>query len=131
MEDEELEQEQKQENNENRKQTFKVAFISSVCTLLLIIFILFMVILGFKKCSKNNGGIASSKSSSSQYVEIYDNQSLDTLFKKIVNQRLLVNGFDADSLKDIYAVSYIDIIQIAFPCLSAFLMNQIRCITIH
>ena len=110
MSDNELkQQEQKQDNKEKRKQTFKVAFISSVCTLLLIIIILFCVILGLKKCTRvpsNNGSSSSGDSSGPVYN--FDNDKLDTVFKKIVSKQMLVDGFDPDELTEVLGVTYTD-----------------------
>ena len=105
---EELEQAQRQDNKEKRKQTFKVAFISSVCTLLLIIIILLCVIFGLKKCTRVPNSGPSSSGSSSGPVYNFDNDRLDTVFKKIVYKQMLVDGFDPAELTEVLGVTYTD-----------------------
>ena len=104
MEDEELGQDQKQEKKKKRKQTIKVAFISSVCTLLLIIIILFCVVLGLKKCTRvsNNSSLGSSQ----EYN--YDNTKLDTVFKKLVFNQVYVDMGTEDPIDNIVVVTYSD-----------------------
>ena len=102
----ELNNQDQQDNKKQARSTLKTVMITVICTLLVVIILLFIVILCLRGgCKKNK---SNSNSSSSSYTEIYDNKKLDEVFKKIVNQRLIVNGFDTDTLKDVYAVSYID-----------------------
>ena len=109
MEGKELEQqEQKQDNKKNRKQTIRVAVISSFCTLLLIAILLLLILFGLKNCSKasNNGSSNNEQSSSRKYN--YDNVKLDTVFKKLVSNQVFVDMGSEDPIDDIYAVSYSD-----------------------
>lgn len=95
-----------QDSKKQARRMLKTVVVAVICTLLAVIILLFVVILCLRGgCNKNR---SNSSNSSSSYTEIYDNKKLDTVFKKIVNQRLIVNGFDTDNLKDVYAVSYID-----------------------
>ena len=102
-------QEQKEDNKEKRKQTLKVAITSSICTLLLIIIILLLVILGLKKCGPTtNKGSSSNGNTSSQYVEVYDNKTLNNVFKTIVKEqrRIDAEGVDIITPKEVIAVTY-------------------------
>ena len=106
MTDEELDQqdkqEQKEDNKEKHKQTLKVAVTSSICTLLLIIIILLLVILGLKKC----GPTTNKGNTSSQYVEVYDNKTLNNVFKTIVKEQRKIDADEDIVPKDIIAVTY-------------------------
>ena len=111
MSNEELDQqdkrEQKKDNKEKRKQTIKVAITSSICTLLLIIIILLLVILGLKKCEPTtNKGSSSNDNTSSQYVEVYDNKTLNNVFKTIVKEQRKIDADEDIVPKDIIAVTY-------------------------
>ena len=96
-----------EEVKDKKKYTFKVAFISVICTLLFIIILLLFVLLGLKKCSNNKGNNTSSSSSSSQK---YESNKLDNLFKKIVWTYLDYNGLEValSELNDVIAVTYTD-----------------------
>ena len=109
MRNKELEQQTNQEDKQNKRDTFKVAIISSASTLILIIIILLLVILGLKNCSSNKGdyGSYSSSSSSNPPAYNYDNESLNNQFIKIVNYERLVGGFD-EAPTDVVATTYID-----------------------
>ena len=105
--DQQDKQEQKEGNKEKRKQTLKVAIASSICTLLLIIVILLLVILGLKKCGPTtNKGSSTSDNISSQYVEIYDNKTLDNVLKTIVKKQRKIDAEEDIVPKDIVAVTY-------------------------
>ena len=110
MEDEKLNQQdrqdQKEDNKEKRKQIVKVAVTSSFCTLLLIIIILLLVILGLKKCGPATNISSGPSNTSSQYVEIYDNKTLDNVFKKIVKEQRKIDADEDIIPKDIIAVTY-------------------------
>lgn len=102
-------QDQKQDNKEKHKQTIKIAFISSICTLLLVIIVLLCVILGLKKCGRvSNNGVSSSNGEPSGSVYNFDNDKLDAVFKKIVSKQMIVDGFDIDELTDVLVVTYTD-----------------------
>ena len=104
--DQQDKQEQKEDNKEKRKQTVKVAVTSSICTLLLIIIILLLVILGLKKCGPSSNTSSGSPDTSSQYEEIYDNKTLDNVFKKIVKEQRKIDADEDISPQDIIAVTY-------------------------
>ena len=91
----------------NKRDTFKVAIISSVSTLILIIIILLLVIFGMKNCSSNNKETSSSSSNVNEPTYHYDNELLNNQFIKIVNYERLVSGYD-DVPTDVVAVTYID-----------------------
>ena len=95
-----------EEGKGKNKYTFKVAFISVICTLLFIIILLLFVLFGLKKCSSRSSSASSIGNSSSMKYN-YDNEKLDNTFKKIVEKQLLVDGFD-DTLTDVIAVVYLD-----------------------
>ena len=96
-----------EEGKGKKKYTFKVAFISAVCTLLFIIILLLFVLFGLKKCSsKSNGGSSNGQSSSQKYN--YDNAKLNNVFKKLVSNQVYVDMGSEDPIDDIYAVSYSD-----------------------
>ena len=91
----------------DKRDTFKVAIISSVSTLILIIIILLLVIFGMKNCSSNNKETSSSSSNVNEPTYHYDNESLNNQFIKIVNYERLVGGFD-EAPTDVVAITYID-----------------------
>ena len=99
--------EEEEKKDEGRK-TLKTVLASVVCTLLFVIIILLLVLLGLKRCSGREGDSSSIDSASSQYVEIYDNQTLDSVFKKIVREqrRIDTDGADLITPKDVIAVTY-------------------------
>ena len=105
-------QEQKENNKENRKQTVKVAITSSICALLFIIILLLLILLGLKNCSnkQNNDGPTSSSTPDSSYVDNYDRDDIDNVFKKIVWEYLDFNGFEVPltDLTNVIAVTYAD-----------------------
>ena len=113
MADEELKQQDKQEQKEKKKELaksdLKIVITSIVCTLLFIIILLLLVLLGLKKCNKDNSGLPSSSGTSSSSIKYdYDVNKIDDVFKKIVKNQLIVDGFDEDSLKDVISVTYSD-----------------------
>lgn len=111
MPDEELEQQDKQEQKEEKKKQakrdLKIVITSIVCTLLFII-ILLLLLLGLKKCNKDNSGLSSSSGPYSSIKYDYDVDKIDGVFKKIVKNQLIVDGFDEDPLKDVISVTYSD-----------------------
>ena len=113
MADEELKQQDKQEQKEKKKELaksdLKIVITSIVCTLLFIIILLLLVLLGLKKCNKDNSGLPSSSGTSSSSIKYdYDVNKIDDVFKKIVKNQLIVDGFDEDPLKDVISVTYSD-----------------------
>ena len=104
--DQQDKQEQKEDSKEKRKQTVKVAITSSICTLLLIIIILLLVILGLKKCGPTSNISSGPSNTSSQYEEIYDNKTLDIVFKKIVKEQRKIDADEDIIPQDIIAVTY-------------------------
>ena len=110
--DKQEQQEQQEQKKEENKKTLKTVITSVICTLLFIIILLLLILLGLKKCmgpvpdigdSSNNGN------TSSQYVEIYDNKTLDNVFKKIVKEQRRIDTQDdvVDLIvpKDVIAVT--------------------------
>ncbi|MBO7573822.1 MAG: hypothetical protein J6T25_03500 [Bacilli bacterium] len=91
-----------EEGKGKKKYTFKVAFISVICTLLFIIILLLFVLFGLKKCSSRT-----SSGSSTSYTERYITSDLDNVFKLIVKAGLEDLGID-DSVNKIYAVNWVD-----------------------
>ena len=96
-----------EKKNENKRDTFKVAIISSVSTLILIIIILLLVIFGMKNCSSNNKESSSSSSNVNEPTYHYDNELLNNQFIKIVNYERLVSGYE-EVPTDVVVVTYID-----------------------
>ena len=91
----------------DKRDTFKVAIISSVSTLILIIIILLLVIFGMKNCSSNNKETSSSSSNVNEPTYHYDNELLNNQFIKIVNFERQAIGYEEAPSK-VVAVSYID-----------------------
>ena len=91
----------------DKRDTLKVAIISSVSTLILIIIILLLVIFGMKNCSSNNKESSSSSSNVNEPTYHYDNELLNNQFIKIVNYERLVSGYE-EVPTDVVVVSYID-----------------------
>ena len=113
MDDKELEQrEQKQEVKEQKKEenkkTLKTVITSVICTLLFIIILLLLILLGLKKCVARLGDSSNNDNTSSEYVEIYDNVTLNDVFKKIVSKHLFINFGEDKEMSDIIAVTYTD-----------------------
>lgn len=108
MENEELEQqdkqEQKEDGKEKRKQTLKVAITSSFCTLLFIVILLLLILLCLRNCSKKQSGDNSSSSNEPTWTE-YDNPRLNNVFKEIVNTYIEFNDVRKD-LKDVMMAKY-------------------------
>ena len=108
-EDKQNNKEQKQQDNDDRKKTLKTVITTIFCTLLFIIILLLLILLGLKKCNKDNSGLPSSSDSSSSSIKYdYDVNKIDDVFKKIVKNQLIVDGFDEDPLKDVVSVTYSD-----------------------
>ena len=75
--------------------------------MLFIISILLLILFGLKKCNKDNSGLSSSSGTSDSSIKYdYDVNKIDDVFKKIVKNQLIVDGFDEDSLKDVISVTY-------------------------
>ena len=98
---------EEEKKTSDKRDTFKVAIISSVSTLILIIIILLLVIFGMKNCSSNNKETSSSSSNVNEPTYNYDNELLNNQFIKIVNYERLVSGYE-DVPTDVVVVSYID-----------------------
>ena len=108
-ESEELEQQDKQEQKENnkekRKQTLKTVVISVICTLLFVILLLLFVILCLKNCSAKGNN---EQTSSSQPIDTERNNKITDVFLDIVNKQMTFDGYDADELTSVVAVTYED-----------------------
>ena len=79
-----------------------------ICTLLFIIILLLLILLGLKKCAARLGDSFNNENTSSEYVEIYDNVTLNDVFKKIVNKHLFINFDENKEMSDVIAVTYKD-----------------------
>ena len=95
-----------EEGKDKKKYTFKVAFISVVCTLLFIIILLLFVLFGLKKCSSHSSGSSIGNSSSMKYN--YDNAKLNDVFKKLVSNQVFVDMGVEDPIDEIVVVTYSD-----------------------
>ena len=102
--------EQKEQKKEENKKTLKTVVTSVICTLLFIIILLLLILLGLKKCSGHLdlGNSSNDENTSSEYVEIYDNVTLNDVFKKIVNKHLFINFDENKEMNDVIAVIYKD-----------------------
>ena len=100
----------KEEKKEQGKRDLKLVITSIVATLLFIIILLLLILLGLKKCARdNNGTLPNSSSEPDSSIKYdYDVNKIDDVFKKIVKNQLLVDGFDEDPLKDVISVTYSD-----------------------
>ena len=92
---------------EEHKKTLKTIVISVICTLLFIIVILLLVLFCLMKC-KSDTGNSSNISTSSEYVEIYDSNKLDNVFKSIVKKHANISFSEDIEVKDVVAVTYSD-----------------------
>ena len=97
-----------QEGNPKRQEkmssTFKVAMITAITTLLLIAILLLLILFGMKKCQGNTQG----NTSSEQPIDTETNAKINKSFLDIVKTQMSFDGFDADELKSVVAVSYKD-----------------------
>ncbi len=102
-------------NKENKKEyveegrkekvsnTFKVAMITMISTLLLIAILLILVLLGMKRCAPNN-----SRGSSSESINTERNNKISDVFMSVVKKQMVTFGFDNDELKEVNLVAYKD-----------------------
>ena len=97
----------KKQKVEEHKKTLKTIVISVICTLLFIIVVLLLVLFCLMKC-KSDTGNSSNTSTSSEYVEIYDSNKLDNVFKSIVKKHANISFSEDIEVKDVIAVTYID-----------------------
>ena len=95
-----------EEGKDKKKYTFKVAFISVVCTLLFIIVLLLFVLFGLQKCSSRSSGSSIGNSSSMKYN--YDNEKLNDVFKKLVSNQVFVDMGVEDPIDEIVVATYSD-----------------------
>ena len=104
-------QEVKEQKKEENKKTLKTVITSVICTLLFIIILLLLILLGLKKCMgrvPDIGDSSNNDNTSSEYVEIYDNVTLNDVFKKIVSKHLFINFDENKEMSDVIAVTYTD-----------------------
>lgn len=95
------------DNKDLRKYTLKIVITTVISTLLFIAALLLFVLFGLKNCS--GGNCESSNQSSLVMKYDYDAVKLDNKFKTIVKSyREDVNGFSADTLSEVKAVTYVD-----------------------
>ena len=98
-------QEGKEENSGESKKTLKTVVISVICTLLFVVLFLLLVILCLKNCS---GKGSSGQTSSEQPIDTETNAKINKSFLDIVERQMFFDGYDADELKSVVAVSYKD-----------------------
>lgn len=111
LEQVEQEQDQQEQKKEENKKTLKTVVTSVICTLLFVIILLLLILLGLKKCGArvpDLGDSSNNENTSSKYVEIYDNVTLNDVFKKIVSKHLFINFDENKEMNDIIAVTYTD-----------------------
>ena len=110
LEQQEQKQEQKEQKKEETKKTLKTVVTSVICTLLFIITLLLLILLGLKKCAPHGdiGDSSNNENTSSQYAEIYDNVTLNDVFKKIVSKHLFINFDENKEMNNVIAVTYTD-----------------------
>lgn len=97
-------QEPKEERYEKKSSTLKVVIITAITTLLLIAILLLLILFGMKKCQGNTQG----NTSSEQPIDTETNAKINKSFLDIVERQMLFDGYDADELKSVVAVSYKD-----------------------
>ena len=97
-------QQTKEERQEKMSSTFKVAMITAIVTLLLIAILLLLILFGMKKCQGNTQGSISSE----QPIDTETNAKINKSFLDIVKTQMSFDGFDADELKSVVAVTYQD-----------------------
>ena len=111
LEQEQQKQEAKERKKEENRKTLKTVITSVICTLLFVIILLLLILLGLKKCMgrvPDIGDSSNNDNTSSEYVEIYDNVTLNDVFKTIVNKHLFINFDENKEMSDIIAVTYTD-----------------------
>ena len=110
LEQVEQKQEAKEQKKKENKKTLKTVVTSVICILLFIIILLLLILLGLKKCGSrlDLGNSSNNENTSSEYVEIYDNVTLNDVFKKIVNKHLFINFDENKEMNDVIAVTYRD-----------------------
>ena len=94
----------KEERQEKMSSTFKVAMTTAIVTLLLIAILLLLVLFGMKKCQGNSHG----NSSSEQPIDTETNARINKSFLDIVEEQMVIDGYDIDELTSVVAVSYKD-----------------------
>ena len=98
-------QEVKEEKHSESKKTLKTVVISVICTLLFVVLLLLLVILCLKNCSSKG---SSGQTSSSQPIDTETTTKINKSFLDIVERQMFFDGYDADELKSVVAVSYND-----------------------
>ena len=111
---EELEQEEqkqgptKQKKEENKK-TLKTVITSVICIILFIIILLLLILLGFKKCAPAAGAnLSSNDTPIEEPIDTVRNGKITDVFLEMVDWKIKVDGYDADTLTNVVAVSYED-----------------------
>ena len=97
-------QQPKEERQEKMSSTFKVAMTTAIVTLLLIAILLLLILFGMKKCQGNTQGSISSE----QPIDTETNAKINKSFLDIVERQMSFDGFDADELKSVVAITYED-----------------------
>ena len=104
MDKEKKNKQPKEERQAKMSSTFKVAMTTAIVTLLLIAILLLLILFGMKKCQGNN----QTNISSEQPIDTETNAKINKSFLDIVERQMSFDGFDADELKSVVAVSYQD-----------------------
>ncbi len=109
-------QEVKEEKKEQGKRDLKLVITSIVATLLFIIILLLLVLLSLKKCSNgsNVNSSSSSEISTSEPKYHYDDTKLNDVFKRIVINQVSVDIAPIEDIDNIIAISYEDIVGSKF-----------------
>ena len=105
MEEEKKQQSQQKEKEQDKKKyTLKVVITTVIATLLLIAILLLCVLFGLKNCS----GHSKDNTSSELSIDTERNNKITDVFKDIVNKQMTFDGYDADELKSVVAITYED-----------------------
>lgn len=96
--------EEQKDNGSTAKKVF-----TTILIVLLLLAIILLILIGVKKCANDipEGG-NNNDVSSQEPIDIERNKKITDVFKIIINNKITVDGFDADELKDVIAVSYDD-----------------------
>ena len=78
--------------------------ITAITTLLVVAILLLLILFGMKKCQGNN----QTNISSEQPIDTETNAKINKSFLDIVERQMFFDGYDADELKSVVAVSYQD-----------------------
>lgn len=94
----------RKKEQDKKKYTLKVVITTVIATLLLIAILLLCVLFGLKNCSGHSKDISSSELP----IDTERNNKITEVFKDIVNKQMTFDGYDADELKSVVAITYED-----------------------